>query len=348
MRALTVIPREPGSGRVRDVPEPPAADGALLVETLAFGVCGTDHDLLAGAYGSAPPGEPYLIIGHESLGRVLEAPVASGFRQGDLVVGIVRRPDPVPCAACAHDEWDMCLNGRYTERGIGGRHGFGAERFRLEPSFAVAVDPALGEAAVLLEPASIVAKAWEHVQRVGARAFWEPRRVLVTGAGPVGLLAALVAVQAGMDVHVLDRVRDGVKPELVRALGATYHDGTVRDAAGDDTDVILECTGAPAVVMETFCATRANGIVCLAGLSTGSRRVGVDAARLNQELVLENHAILGVVNANRRHFEDARRALAAAPRGWLARLLTRRAPLDAWADAFIDEGDDYVKAIVVP
>ena len=86
------------------------------------------------------------MLGHESLGEVIEAPPGSGFAAGDRVVGIVRRPDPVPCPACAAGEWDMCRNGRYTERGIKGLHGFGAERFRIEPEFAVKVDPALGDA----------------------------------------------------------------------------------------------------------------------------------------------------------------------------------------------------------
>jgi glucose 1-dehydrogenase len=64
----------------------------------------------------------------------------------------------------------MCRNGRYTERGIKGRHGFLSERFRIEPEFAVRPDPALGPLAVLTEPTSVVAKAWEQVERIGHRA----------------------------------------------------------------------------------------------------------------------------------------------------------------------------------
>ena len=109
------------------------------------------------------------MIGHESLGRVLEAPTGSGFTVGDLAVGFVRRPDPVPCPSCAIGEWDMCHNGRYTERGINGRHGYGSERYRIHPRFAVRVDPALGDLGVLVEPASVVAKAWDHIERIGGR-----------------------------------------------------------------------------------------------------------------------------------------------------------------------------------
>src|SRR5262249_7194049 len=118
MRAITVSPGVANSARLEDVPPPPVSDGAILVRTLALGVCGTDREIIAGEYGWSPPGQARLVLGHESLGRVEEAPTHSGLVSGDLVVGVVRRPDPVPCPACAAGEWDMCRNGRYVERGI--------------------------------------------------------------------------------------------------------------------------------------------------------------------------------------------------------------------------------------
>ena len=133
MRALTTAPGAPNSARVDEIAEPPLSDGDVLVRALALGVCGTDREILAGEYGWAPPGQDRLVLGHESLGVVQEAPQGCGLMSGDLVVGIVRRPDPVPCVACAAGEWDMCRNGRYTECGIKERHGYGAERFRAQP-----------------------------------------------------------------------------------------------------------------------------------------------------------------------------------------------------------------------
>ena len=121
-------------------------------------------------------------------------------------MGIVRRPDPAPCPNCAVGEWDMCSNGGYTERGIKQADGFMAERWRIEPDYAVRVDKDLGYLGVLLEPTTVVTKAWEHIGAIGRRTFWDPRTVLVVGAGPIGLLAALIGVQQGADVHVLDRV----------------------------------------------------------------------------------------------------------------------------------------------
>ncbi|HTS02388.1 MAG TPA: alcohol dehydrogenase catalytic domain-containing protein, partial [Thermoanaerobaculia bacterium] len=226
MKAITVEPKKPGSARLEEVPEPDVRSGSVLVDAVAVGVCGTDVEIVEGKYGWAPPGAARLVLGHESLGSVLDPGPAASLKKGDLVVGIVRRPDPVPCPNCAVGEWDMCRNGRYTERGIKEIHGFMSERWRIEPEYAMKVDRSLGLLGVLLEPTTVVTKAWEQVAAVGQRAFWEPRTVLVTGAGPIGLLAALLGKQRGLDVHVLDRSDAGPKPDLVRALGATFHAGS--------------------------------------------------------------------------------------------------------------------------
>lgn len=345
MRALTVLPGRPGSARLDEVPEPEPREGSLVVRTLAMGVCGTDLAIAAGHHGRAPAGRERLILGHESLGEVLEAAPGSGFAVGERVVGIVRRPDPVPCPSCAAGEWDMCSNGLYTERGIAGRDGFGSERFRLEPPFAVRVDRSLGLDAVLLEPASVLAKAWEHVERIGRRgAAWRPRTALVTGAGPVGLLATLLGVQRGLEMHVFDRVDEGPKPALVRDLGAHYHAGSLADLALAP-DVVIECTGAPPVVLDAMGRTAPDGVVCLTGLSADAGATPVDLATLNRCIVLQNDVIFGSVNANRRHYEAAADALARADRSWLARLVTRRVPLERWEDALRKEPDD-VKVVL--
>ncbi len=344
MKALTVVPGKSGSARLDDVPEPPEADGPVLVETLAIGVCGTDAEIVSGAYGWAPEGKERLVIGHESLGRVAEAPAGSDLKAGDLVVGIVRRPDPVPCPNCAVMEWDFCRNGQYTERGIKQHDGYCSERYRIEADFAVKVDPGLGMLGVLLEPASVVAKAWEQVERIGSRAHWAPQRAVVTGAGPVGLLAAMIGVQKGLDVHVIDRVTGGVKPQLVADLGATYHMGAIEEACAN-ADVVIECTGVGQLVFDAMEHVAPGGVVCLTGVSSGGRELGVDAGSLNRTMVLENESVVGSVNANRRHYEQGAAALAKADRGWLGRLITRRVPLASW-DQALARGDDDVKVVI--
>jgi threonine dehydrogenase-like Zn-dependent dehydrogenase len=344
MRAVTVVPLQAGSVDLTELPEPPEADGPVLVRTRAVGVCGTDLEIIAGEYGWAPPGEARLAIGHESLGEVLEAPAGSDLAVGDLVVAIVRRPDPVPCGNCAVGEWDMCRNGRYTEWGIKEHHGYARERYRITPDFLVKVDPGLGDLGVLLEPTTVVAKAWDHIERIGARARWEPASVLVTGAGPIGLLAALLGRQRGLEVHVLDQVTDGLKPELVAALGATYHHGPVADV-GVEPDVAIECTGVGQLIFDVMDCAGANGIVCLTGVSSGGRDLSVDVGLLNRRLVLENDVVFGSVNANRRHYEAGAQALARADRDWLARLITRRVTLEHWKDAYTRQAGD-VKVVL--
>ncbi|MGA7487488.1 MAG: glucose 1-dehydrogenase [Xanthobacteraceae bacterium] len=345
MRAITVSPGVANSARLDDLPEPPPSDGAVVVRTRALGVCATDREILSGVYGSAPPGQHRLVLGHESLGTVEAAPAGCGLVPGDLVVGIVRRPDPEPCMACAAGEWDMCRNGRYTERGIKERHGYGAERFRIEPEFAVKVDAGLGVLGVLLEPASILAKAWDHTEGIGRRArVWQPRTLLVTGAGPIGLLAALMGAQRGLDVHVLDHNKGGPKEAIVRDLGGVYH-SDAESLGRLAPDVLMECTGAPAVIRDCLGARAAAGIVCLTGVSEPGKMFELDVGGLNRAIVLDNAAIFGTVNANRRHYELAADALARANRSWLERLITRRVPLERWNEALEHRRGD-IKVVI--
>jgi glucose 1-dehydrogenase len=241
-------------------------------------------------------------------------------------------------------EWDMCRNGRYTEHGIKQLDGFLRERYRIDPDRVVKVDPAVEGTGVLLEPTSVVAKAWDHIERIAARAVWRPQVALIVGAGPIGLLAALLAVQRGLEVHVLDRVTTGPKPALVADLGATYHTGTLSEAV-PHADVVVECTGVGELVIDAIAKAGPDGIVCLTGVSSAGRTLTIDAGALNRELVLENGVVFGTVNANRRHYQAAATAMAKADQQWLERLITRRVPLSRWSDALLRRPDD-VKSVV--
>jgi threonine dehydrogenase-like Zn-dependent dehydrogenase len=342
MRAVTLRPGKPGSQRLDDIAEPPEPQGSILVRALAVGVCGTDRELIDALYGEPIPGRERLVLGHESLGRVISAPRHSGFEIGDMVVGIVRHPDPVPCINCALGEWDMCRNGQYTERGIKQADGFCSERWRSDPGFTVKVSPVLGLAAVLLEPASVLAKAWEHIERIGRRARWAPQHVVVTGAGPVGLMAALMGVQRGLEVHVMDRNESGPKPALVRELGAHYH----REFPAIEPDIVIECTGSPAIIAQAVTGSAPGSIVCLTGLGGGQHGASFDVAKLNQSMVLENRVVFGTVNANLRHYHAAADALAHANRAWLDHLITRRVSLKQWETAY-EKRDGDVKTVLL-
>jgi len=344
MKAITVEPKKPGTARVEDVPEPDAHYGSVLVEAVAVGVCGTDVEMVEGKYGWAPPGKKRLVLGHESLGRVIDPGPATGLKKGDLVVGIVRRPDPVPCPHCAVGEWDMCSNGQYIERGIKQIDGYMSERWRIEPEYAIKVDPTLGILGALLEPTTVVAKAWETVKMIGQRSFWEPRKALITGAGPIGLLAALIGVQHGLEIHVLDRVTSGHKPDLVKALGATYHSTNVENV-GFEPEIIIECTGVGSVIGESIQKVGAGGVVCLTGVGTGGITSRAAVADISAAVVLKNNTVVGSVNANKRHWYKAGEALARADRKWLERLITRREKPENFTQA-LDRKPDDIKVVI--
>ncbi len=352
--AMCVVPGRRDTAAAAPVPEPSPDEGSVLVATLLVGVCGTDLHLVgrqeragsrttrtSGSGRDGRDGRPdgdRLVLGHEAVGRVLAAPAASGFRPGQLVTGIVRQPC-AECAACARGEWDYCTSGRYTERGIRGAAGFGRERWRCEPAYLVPVPDALGELGVLVEPMSVVCKALETAFYVSRRGPSTPTRLLVTGAGPIGLLAAAAGVDAGLDVTALDRMRTGTKPDLVSALGATYTDDLGSLADGPRFDVVLECSGAPDVV------ARGAALLGQAGVMVLIAGAAVEPGSVGTVLLRANAAMVGTVNAGRRHYAQAVETLLRLDQGWLAKLLTRRVPVTAWPSA-LERDEDEVKVVV--
>jgi glucose 1-dehydrogenase len=357
---MTVVPGAPERSGVTDVGEPDPAEGSVLVATHLVGLCGTDLEIIRYGVGSLPPGTDVLVLGHEVVGEVVSAPPDSGLAPGDLVAGVVRRPDPVPCPACARGEWDYCRNGGYVEHGIRGAAGFGRERWRSDPGFLVPLPDRLGDLGVLVEPMSVVCKALEVARHVSGRAYQETSRLLVTGAGPVGLLAAALGVQAGYRVTVLDRMAAGLKPDLARALGAEYvHElEAIGGAESPDVltasqsppfDVVLECSGAPEVTARASTTLQQGGAMVLIGIcavpsapSPPSPTVGAMA----NALVRSNGAVVGTVNAGLRHYTQAVEALGRCDLAWLARLLTSRLPVASWTDALTRPAADDVKTVI--
>jgi threonine dehydrogenase-like Zn-dependent dehydrogenase len=343
MKAITLEPLKASTVELSEIAEPEISEGSLLVKTICVGVCGTDIEITQGKYGWAPVGQDRLVLGHESLG-IVEDPGNSEFSKGDLVVGIVRQPDPEPCYSCAIGEWDMCKNGRYKEHGIKELNGFMREFYRIDPRFCVRIDKQLGELGVLMEPTSVVAKAWEEVEKVGSRSLWQPKKAVVTGAGPIGLLAAMIGVQKGLEVHVIDQVTEGLKPDLVKSLGAIYHTGLVEDAC-KDTDIVIECTGVGQLVFDAMGHVNPGGVVCLTGVSSGGRELGIDAGAINRSMVLENECVVGSVNANKSHYEQAAAYLKSANNSWLSKLITRKVSIGNFGQA-LDRNPDDVKVVI--
>jgi glucose 1-dehydrogenase len=345
VRAATVVPGRPDLVRLDELPDPVPAAGELLVEGLLVGLCHTDFEIINGRINSLPAGRDRMVLFHESLGRVLSAPAGSDFAVGDLVSGLVRRPCPQPCGPCGAGRSDFCVRGDYTERGVTGLDGFGSQLWTVPAEFAVRHDPVTGDAGVLAEPASVVAKAWDQVDIVGGRVFASQRSVLVTGAGPVGLLAALLGVRRGLEVHVLDRVTDGIKPDLVRQLGAKYHSDLDSVPA---VDVVIECTGVGPLMFDAVRRITRNAVVVLVGLSTSDDLTPLSPGLFNDKLVFANNAVVGTVNAGPVHYERAADALRLADQDWLARLITRRVPLSRWTDALVHSPDDIKVVVELP
>lgn len=352
MRAVAVIPHHAGSERLIETERPEPAPGEALVRVERVGICGTDREIVSGAVGEAPPGEDQLIIGHESFGVVERTNGAAGVRAGDRVAAIVRRPDG--CPACQAGQWDMCLWGRYTERGIRGRHGFLSEYYTERPEFLVVAPDTLHNVGVLIEPASVIAKAVAEAYAAQRRLPWAPERALVLGAGPIGLLATFALRLRGLEVYTLDvAAEDAPKAELVRACGARYVDGrrtTVADVArtAGNLDLMIEATGATTLVFQAMEALGTNGALVLTGVSGGSRTLEVDGNRLNLAMVMGNKLVVGSVNANRGHFEAAVRDLTTIQERWpelLPRLITRRVPLASFTQALARDPDG-IKSVV--
>ncbi|HEX3613444.1 MAG TPA: glucose 1-dehydrogenase [Sporichthyaceae bacterium] len=343
MKACTVKPGDLAGAGVEEIGEPPETDGPVLVEGLYVGICGTDVEIAKEGYGRPPEGHERLVLFHESLGRVLAAPAGSGFAPGDLIAGVVRRPDPEPCAACAADRWDFCRNEQFTERGISGRDGYGAQRWRVEPKFGIRLDPGLGHLGVLLEPTSVVAKAWDQSARIAARSPGQPQSALVTGAGPIGLLAAMIGRQRGLHVTVLDRVTEGPKPKMVAELGAHYV--TSLDDMLIPPDVVIEATGIGSLVFDVLGRTAPDGVVCLTGISAGTREIPLAAEAINKAMVLRNEVVFGSVNAGLPDYAAAAAALAAADPAWLGKIISRTVPMAEWPAALTRLPDD-IKVVV--
>jgi threonine dehydrogenase-like Zn-dependent dehydrogenase len=343
VKACTVKPGDVSTARVEEIPDPPEADGEVLVDGLFVGICGTDVEISVEGYGEPPSGHERLVLFHESLGRVREAPDGSGLAAGDLVAGVVRRPDPVPCEPCGKDQWDFCRNGKFTERGIKGHDGYGSQQWRVQPKFAIKLDAALGHLGVLLEPTSVVAKAWDQIDKISRRAAWTPATALVTGAGPIGLLAALIGRQRGLDVTVLDRVTDGPKPQMVRDLGASYVASL--DDLKSPPDIVVEATGIGGLVFDVIGRAAPDAIVCLTGISSGTHTVELAPDAINKAMVLSNEVVVGSVNAGLANYAQAAAALSAADRDWLGQIITRTVPMAEWPKALQRQPDD-IKVVV--
>ena len=310
MQALAVFPSKKRIDLL-DIPEP-QLNGAteVLLKLREVGLCGTDREISSFEYGSPPPGSDHLILGHESLAEVVEVGrEVRSLKPGDLVVAMVRRPCPhAECRACRAGRPDFCVTGDYTERGIKGADGFLTDYVVEDEAFLVKVPHVLADVAVLVEPLTVVTKAVDQAQAICARLSYDPgpQRGLVLGAGPIGLLGAMVLVANGFETLVYSRdSQESTPAELVRSLGADYASSTLNPienlAQGwGEFDVVLEAVGFAPLMMAATQMLRANGVLALTGVPAEAATAELNAGRLLRNLVLRNEVVFGTVNAGRR------------------------------------------------
>jgi glucose 1-dehydrogenase len=342
MKAVAVFP---GSHQVkiieREAPRISQPDQVML-RMLDVGICGTDKEICTFEYGTPPPGDDHLVIGHESLAEIVQVGSAvERLRTGDLVVPSVRRPCSHPgCLACRSGHQDYCYTGDFRERGIKAAHGYMTEYVVDREPHMNLVPPDLRQIAVLAEPLTIAEKAlaqifWMMQQRPPWLDPQTPREergqglsALVLGIGPVGLLGAMVMVSAGFGTYVYSReVPPHPRIDLVTALGATYvssQSTTFADLAEQmgNIDLVYEAVGHSHFALEALQVLGSNGIFVLTGVPGLQAFIEADPARLMRDMVLNNQVVLGTVNAGADAFASALRNLDLFQRRWPEAVLT--------------------------
>src|SRR5260370_440736 len=312
MRAVVT---RPGAGRawVSEIPEPIFENtDDVVVEMLRVGVCGTDRHVMARPPGGGrglPADADYLVIGHEAVGRVVRVGgLVSSLKVGDVVVPTVRRG----CGegvTCAVGQADLCFTGKIRERGIVGLHGFLSERIVDKEENLIRVPDELAAVAPLVESLCTPEKA---LRRIGnARAHLPAQagplngvqRALVTGAGPIALLAVMTLRLRDIPTWALARSpANGPAARLVERAGATY--GPLPEVDLDQPqarlgafDAIIEATGAAELCVGMFSALGPDRVLDLVGGAAERKAVPIHASALGA-MVGRNLTVLGSVNAN--------------------------------------------------
>jgi threonine dehydrogenase-like Zn-dependent dehydrogenase len=332
---LAVFPGKPNSLHLADLDKPTVSDipngRGVLVRVLRVGADGTDKEINAAEYGAAPEGCNFLVIGHEGFGQVeAVGPAVSELKPGDYVVATVRRPGTSIYDAIGTS--DMTTDDVYFERGINLRHGYLTEYYVDSADFIVKIPNGLRKVGVLLEPLTVVEKGIAQAYEIQRRLHvWRPKRAAVMGAGPIGLLAALVLRLRGLDVTVFgQRLAPYRNSDLLEQLGARYVSTNTKSVEHGALeygpfDIMFEATGFSPIVFDSMRALGKNGVLVLSSVTGGDRRYEIPADMINLDFVLGNKVMVGTVNANREYFERGVEDMALAEAeftGWLEQLLT--------------------------
>lgn len=345
-----------------DPPQPQA--GEVLVKIIRTGLCGTDRELIRRGAADVPPGEDFLILGHECLGRVEKIGPATqtDLKVGQLVTVLVRRGCG-RCNACQTGHVDYCYTGQYTERGIHKLHGFFAQYIVDQPEYLVPIPEDLLDLGVLAEPMSISAKAYEVAGRLMGRVCFEgacsfrgkQEQALVAGHGPIGMLAGMLLALEGYDVSVLGRrPRGDFQRNFIESFGGRYLDVTADEdrkfaEENDGFFLIIEATGLAELTFRLPELLSRNGILILTGVPRGSQQICFDGNNFMANLVRFNRTVAGTVNASRENFAMGLRYLAAFKENFsqaAAGIITGRYRLEDWRVPFEKKNPQEIKAVI--
>src|SRR6185295_7661356 len=367
MRAVGVVPAKREVRLIdHDAPKISSAKH-VKIHSLEVGVCGTDREICTFVYGSPPDGFDYLVLGHESLGEVVEVgDGVSRFKPGDLVVPSVRRPCPHShCLPCREDKQDFCLTGDFTERGIKMTHGFMTEFYVDDEKYLTFVPPELRDVAVLVEPLTVAEKGMAQVRSVQQRLPWTPpgtppnqigkgKNAVVLGAGPVGILGAMVLIINGFRTWVYSRSKaPNIKSELVEAIGAKYISSEVESPEQlaervGSIDLVYEAVGKAKISYDVLKVIGLNAVFVFTGIPAPKDPISIDADIIMRNLVLKNQVAVGTVNADREAFEGAIRDLSLFLKRWpteLRSLITGRYRIDQYRELLLGKANGIKNVI---
>jgi threonine dehydrogenase-like Zn-dependent dehydrogenase len=326
-----------------------------MVQTIRVGVCGTDREIIHGIIGAPPEGASELIIGHEVLGRVIATgDTVTDLHVGDIVTATVRRPDG--CPACAAGQPDMCLWGDYEERGIVHENGYMTEYWVEDREWVIPVPKELEAVGVLVEPLTVVTKAVRQVDNIQRRMpWWEPKRAVVLGAGPIGILGTLLLRSRGVEVATVARSeKPTAASKVIEGAGAEYvstrHESleALTERLGN-IDVVIESTGATGLAIDAMAMLKRDGVLALLSVTGTGAKSEIDAGLINNGLVAGNNVVVGSVNAGLEDFESAVEHLATFEKLWpglLERMFTERIPFGGDIASIADKATAGIKTLI--
>src|ERR671931_1860867 len=336
MKAIAVTPGKRNSIHLEEIPKPSVDDvpdgKGVLVQVLRVGVDGTDKEINDAEYGAAPPGDDFLVIGHENFGVVQEVGpnVPDTIRPDTFVVASVRRPGSSIYGKIGLQ--DFTTDDVYYERGINLLHGYLTEYYVEDHQYVFPLPATLAQVGVLLEPTTVAEKGINQAFEIQRRLkVWQPTRACILGSGTIGLLTALVARLRGLELTVYSLPQRPYRnADLIEQLGGVYfssQDATLAEVseARGPFDLMFDATGFSPIVWEAAEVLGKNGVLVLSSITGGDRKAEIDSDRINQGFVLGNKVMVGTVNAAPADFrsgvDDLIKAEALFP-GWLAKLLT--------------------------